>query len=91
MKNSQIATIDDIVELKKSIINELKVILKVKQPTSKFSKSKDICSEFGISYGKLKKIRLKGLINAPRIGKEYYYSIEEINEKLSSGELSFND
>jgi predicted transcriptional regulator len=91
MKTLQLPTIDDFNELKKDILELLTKNTESTPKIKKYSKSSVVCNHFSISYGKLKKIRQLKLINAPRLGKEYLYSIEEITQKLESGELSFDE
>ena len=90
MKTLQLATIEDLHQMESKIarsFDELKSLLSGKVEKKRYLKSTEACSYLNISYGKLKKLRIDGILNPSKIGKEFYFSLTEINALLEKGDL----
>jgi len=82
---AHLATTEDLLELKKELINEIKQLLKSKspKPEKKWMKSYEIREKLSISNATLQSLRNRGEIPCTKIGGVFFYDYEEINRLLS--------
>jgi hypothetical protein len=88
---AQIATTDDLKELKKEIIESIARILKEQsgQAPKKWLKSPEVKKLLGISHGTLQTLRINGTIPYTRIGGTLYYEYADI-QKILEGNKAQN-
>lgn len=82
---AQFVTTDDLHELKKELLSEIKQILKTKitKPEKKWMKSHEIQEKLSISTATLQYLRNRGELPCTKIGGVFFYDYEEINRVLS--------
>mgnify|MGYP001112854661 FL=1 len=82
----QLATIEDLQQLKTELLFEIKKLLKSITTSSekRWMKTKDVRELLGISQGTLQSIRVNGSLPYTKIGGVYYYDFEDIQSMLST-------
>lgn len=93
MQNATRLTLVNLNELESDILNpifnkldslEVQISKKDKKNNPKFYRNKDLKELFGFSSNTIIKYRESGIIPYTTIGEIYLYSVEKINELLSS-------
>lgn len=80
---NQLATLEDLLEVKEEIINDLKALLESKSPSTKqWLKSKEVRELLQISPGTLQNLRINGTLSYTKVGGIIYYNLEEIQKML---------
>jgi len=80
----QLLTIEDLVEFKRSLLTELRQLLKELsgQPGRKWLKSFEVKKLLGISPGTLQNLRINGTLPFTKIGGVILYDYEDIQRML---------
>jgi len=87
----KILTTDDLESFKKELFSELRQVFSAKQKLElskqqrEWLRTKEVCSLMGISLSKLQYMRNNGEIKFTRIGGTIFYSTNDIQQMLSSG------
>ena len=77
---------EDIQQITELICTELKDYLE-HNIKSKWLRTNEICEQLGISNSTLKHMRINNQITFSRIGKVYYYDIEDIDNLLEQNKV----
>lgn len=82
---AQFVTTEDLHELKRELLIEIKQLLKSKptKPEKKWLKSYEIQEKLSISTATLQALRNRGEIPCTKIGGVFFYDYEELNRVLS--------
>ncbi|MFV0193981.1 helix-turn-helix domain-containing protein [Empedobacter falsenii] len=78
---------EDIQQITNLICTDLKDYLE-HNIKHKWLRTKDVCEQLGISNSTLKKMRINNQITFSRIGKVYYYDVEDIDKLLEKNKVS---
>jgi len=86
---AQIATTDDLRELKIELLESIKQLLKEQngQITKKWLKSPEVRKLLGISHGTLQTFRINGTIPFTKVGGILYYDSQEIQRVMMEGKI----
>ncbi|WP_018615302.1 helix-turn-helix domain-containing protein [Segetibacter koreensis] len=86
----QLITVDDLVEFKKQLLEELLRVLKPAPgiTTKKWLKSHEVRRLLKISPGTLQTLKTSGVIPYTKIGGVHYYDYEEIQQLLEAGKTN---
>jgi len=82
----QLLTVEDLMEFKKSLLTELRQLLKELsgQPGRKWLKSFEVKKLLGISPGTLQNLRINGTLPFTKIGGVILYDYEDIQRMLTN-------
>ncbi len=82
---TQVATTDDLRELKVEMLQSIKTMLEEinVKPVKKWLKSPDVRKMLGISPGTLQTLRINGTLPYTKMGGALYYDYEDIQNILS--------
>lgn len=84
-----IATIDDLQNIKAEIIEEIRSLNKSKSQTlPKWVKSKKAREILGCSPGTLQNLRQNGTLEFSKIGGTLYYNLDSINKVLEANKMN---
>jgi hypothetical protein len=89
IRRDQLATVQDLLDFKDQIINDIKKLLKEQNgiPGHQWLKSIEIKKMLRLSDGKLQYLRDKGVIPFKKLGGVTYYNLDDIQQLMSSGKL----
>lgn len=84
----KLVTLQDLENLKKEILTEMKKILEghKAEPEKRWMKSSDVQKLLGISAGTLQTLRNRAMIPFTRLGGVIYYNGEEVKKVLEKSE-----
>lgn len=84
----ELVTLQDLENLKKEILTEMKKMLEghKSEPEKRWLKSSDVQKLLGISQGTLQTLRNRSMIPFTRLGGVIYYSKEEVKKVLEKPE-----
>lgn len=79
-----IITKEDLEEFRGKLLQEIKDVLKVQEVKSfpKSIKTKQVLEILDISAGKLKQMRISGVLTHKKVGGTYYYNYNEVKRLL---------
>jgi hypothetical protein len=88
---TNIVTIEDLDEFKRTLLNEIKQLLIThgKVGINHWIKSSEVMSKLDVSPGTLQNFRINGTIPFTKLGGIIYYDEEKINEILENNEVDF--
>lgn len=78
---------EDIQQITDSICTELKDYLE-HNIKNKWLRTHEVCEQLGVSNSTLKQMRMQHQISYSRIGKVFYYDLEDINHLLEQNKVS---
>ena len=80
LRNDQLATVDDLENLKEELLNCIRQLLadKKSQPVKKWLKAAEARKLLGFSPGKLQVVRDSGLLTFSKIGGNIYYDRDDL-------------
>ncbi|MFV8374722.1 helix-turn-helix domain-containing protein [Flavobacterium sp. LB1P71] len=85
----EILTKADLYEFRKSLLEDIREILKEKnEQTKKWLKSTEVRKLLNISPGTLQNLRINGILSYTKIGGIIYYANQDINKLLENNKVS---
>lgn len=85
----EILTKADLYEFRKSLLEDIREILKEKnEQTKKWLKSTEVRKLLNISPGTLQNLRINGTLSYTKIGGIIYYANQDINKLLENNKVS---
>ncbi len=87
---NQLITVDDLLQFKKQLLDELLTALKVQTGVlpKKWMKSHEVRRLLKISPGTLQTLKSSGIIPYTKMGGVHFYDYEEIQQILQSGKVN---
>jgi len=84
--NEQLLTLDDLNDLKRQMLFEIKNLLKehIGEPSKKYLKSKEVCKLLNISPGTSQNLRINGTLPYKKIGGVIYHDSADIQRMLDT-------
>lgn len=79
----EVITKDDLQTFRYELLEDLKQIIKVKEPTKEWLKSHEVRKLLKISPGTLQNLRINGTLRFTKIGSIMYYSYADIEAMLN--------
>ena len=85
-----IITIEDLIEFKKELLEEIKKIIESQNSTQtkKWLKSTEVRKLLNISPGTLQNLRINGTLSYTKIGGTIYYANQDIDKLLENNKVS---
>ena len=89
---SQLITIDDLMQFKKQLLEELLTALKsqINLVPKRWLKSHEVRRLLKISPGTLQTLKSSGILSFTKIGGVHFYDYKDIEHLLESGKNNFN-
>ena len=89
----QLITVDDLLQFKKELLDELLMALKSQTGaiTKKWMKTHEVRRLLKISPGTLQTLKSSGIIPYTKIGGVHFYDYEDIHQILQSGKVNSNN
>ena len=84
---NQLVTIDDLLQIKKQIVEEILSALRIQlqTPQKKWMKTHEVRRLLKISPGTLQTLKNRGVINYTKVGGVHFFNYDEIQRLLESG------
>lgn len=83
----QLITIEDLNQFRIQLLNDMKQLLLSNSnnlnQNKKWLKTNEVCELLGVSSSTLNKLRINGTLNPKQIGRNMFYSNEEISKILN--------
>ncbi len=91
IRRDQILTVQDLFDFKEQIFSEFRKILKEQKglPGHQWLKAFEVKKMLRLSESKLQYLRDKGIIPFKKLGGVTYYSLDDIEQLMSSDKLKF--
>lgn len=85
----QLITVNDLIQFKKQLIDELAMMLKIQTAASpkRWMKSHEVRRLLKISPGTLQTLKTNGTIPYSKVGGVHFFDFEEIQRVLESGKM----
>ena len=89
---NQLITVDDLLQFKRQLIDELLVAFRSQAPavTKKWMKSHEVRKFLKISPGTLQTLKSSGIIPYTKVGGIHFYDYEDIHTVLQQGKVNRN-
>jgi len=78
-------TKEDLNQLRRDLVNDIRQILKPNQQTGKWLKSYQVLKMLNMSSGKLQLLRNNGTLKFTRVGRLIYYDVDDVNRLMENG------
>lgn len=87
---ASIITVEDLLEFKIDLLQEIKKIIQTAEPNTvkKWIKSKEVTKLLNISPGTLQNLRINGTLTYTKIGGTIYYDNTDIEKLLNSNKVA---